>query len=130
MTQKCIVYGVGDFSSSIVYNIRIKLPLLEKNVCYAENPWESEGVTLINNRSTRGINLYKDELHLLDSGKSILVNNFKFKQLWKLSHSAPSPQTRVSLESNDFAAELQLLRNDRLMFLHNHVIGYLNVNSY
>ena len=35
----------------------------------------------MNNRNIRGIALYKDGLHLLDSGKRMLTNNFKSKKL-------------------------------------------------
>ena len=64
------------FISGLVYTTRIGLPVLERthemivNLCY------KLGVCYVDNRNIRRKHLWKDGLHLVESGKVILANNF------------------------------------------------------
>ena len=55
---------------------------------------------------------------------------FLIKIIVNIFCNALSPQISVSLESNDFTPDLQLLRIGKLKYLHHPLIGYLNVNSF
>ena len=77
MLEKCHIYGVKNlFISGLVYTTRIGLPVLERthemivNLCY------KLGVCYVDNRNIRRKHLWKDGLHLVESGKVILANNF------------------------------------------------------
>ena len=84
--------------------------------------------------------MWKDGLHLVESGKIILANNFS-SYLSKcflicihhpggiyLADDIRNTKTAISV-SKSSAADLEMLQNGRLKFLHNPLIAYLNINS-
>ena len=76
MIRKCRMYGVKNILvSSIVYTVKLELPLLENVHVKLINLCQSNNISIIDNRNIRGECLYKDGLHLLDHGKRILGNN-------------------------------------------------------
>ena len=84
MVDKFHAYGVKNvFISGLVYTTRIGLPVLERthemivNLCY------KLGVCYVDNRNIRRKHLWKDGLHLVESGKVILANNFFLSYLSK-----------------------------------------------
>ena len=81
MVKKCRNFGVKNiFESGLVYSRRIKIKILENlhkklvSVCKEIQLFYQ----FMDNRSICGFNLFKDGLHLLDSGKRLLANNFIF----------------------------------------------------
>ena len=77
MINKCQIYGVKNiFVSSIVYTVKVDLPLLESVHVKLTNFCQLNNISIIDNRNIRGECLYKDGLHLLEDGKRILGNNF------------------------------------------------------
>ena len=95
----------------------------------------------IDNGNVRGFCLYKDGLHLLESGKKILVNNFiinfstNLSLLEIFSRSEHTPFTNIFLNDSDLArklsltTDLQVLHHERLKHSKNRMIGYLSINS-
>ena len=68
--EKCGFYGVKPiFISSLVYTARVKLSILEEI-------YKKFDVFCHNNGVIRGRHLHRDGLHLLESGKKILANNY------------------------------------------------------
>ena len=57
------------FVSGLVYTKRIKIKILA-SIC------KEIQVHFVDKRNICGFNLFKDDLHLLDSGKRLLANNF------------------------------------------------------
>ena len=77
MVDKFHTYEVKNvFISGLVYTRRIGVPVLESthemivNLCY------KLGVCYVVNWNIRRKHLWKDGLHLVESGKVILANNF------------------------------------------------------
>ena len=77
IVDKCHTYGVKNvFTSGSVYTTRIGLLVLQRthevivHLCY------KLGVCYVDNRNIRRKHLWKDGLHLVESGKVILANNF------------------------------------------------------
>ena len=73
MVNKCYSFGVKRvFMSGIVYTKRVSLQLHEQltSLC------KELKIKYIDNRNISGEHLFKDGLHLIDSGKTILANNF------------------------------------------------------
>ena len=77
MVDKYCKFGVKSILiSGLVFTTRISLEVLEKihekhhTFCF------SYGLTYIDNRNIRGVHICQDNLHLLQSGKKILFNNF------------------------------------------------------
>ena len=74
--EKWRFYGIKSiFISSLVYTTRVKLSILEEIYKKFEEFSRNNGVNLIDNRNIKGRHLYRDGLHLLESGKRILANN-------------------------------------------------------
>ena len=77
MVDKCHNYGVKNvFISGLVYTTRIGLPVLEKTHEMIVHLFSKLGICCIDNRNIRRKHLWKDGLHLIESGKVILANNF------------------------------------------------------
>ena len=77
MIKKCRVFNVKNILlSGLVYCKRVALPLLEKLHLKVVELCSQNGVTYIDNRNIYSNHLYQDNLHLLHSGKRILLNNF------------------------------------------------------
>ena len=77
MAQKCYSYGVTNiFISGLVYTTRIDLHMLEEIHKKLVNLCPQLNLHYIDNTNIRSVHLFKDGLHLLGSGKSILANNF------------------------------------------------------
>ena len=68
--EKCGFYGVKPiFISSLVYTTRLKLSILEEIYKKFDVFCRNDGVI-------RGRHLHRDGLHLLESGKKVLANNY------------------------------------------------------
>ena len=79
MTEKCRNAGAKNvFTFGLVYSTRVSLPILERIHKTLSSYCDLHNCIYIDNRNIRGKNLYKDGLHLLESGKEILANNFLF----------------------------------------------------
>ena len=77
MADKCHTYGVKNvFISGLVYTTRIGLPVFERTYEMIVHICHKLGVCYVNNRNIRRKHLWKDGLHLVESGKVILANNF------------------------------------------------------
>ena len=77
MVDKCHNYGVKNvFISGLVYTTRIGLPVLERTHEMIVHLYYKLGVCYVDNRNIRRKYLWKDGLHLVESGKVILANNF------------------------------------------------------
>ena len=77
MVRKCRLFGVKNmFVSGLVYTRRIRVNILNDlrkklvDICREMNEY------YIDNTNIKGVSLFKDGLHLLDSGKKILAKNF------------------------------------------------------
>ena len=76
IVEKCKRVGVRNiFVSGLVYTTRVSLPILERVHSLISNYCRENACFYIDNRNIRGFCLYKDGLHLLESGKKILANN-------------------------------------------------------
>jgi len=76
--KKCQSYGIKNiFLSGIVFSTRVNLDLLEKTHIMLLNLCKSFKCSYIDNRNIRR-NCLSDGLHLLESGKRQLANNFIF----------------------------------------------------
>ena len=62
--------------SGLVYTKRVELSVLENLHLKLVELCSQYGVIYIDNRNIYGMHLYQDNLHLLHSGKRILLNNF------------------------------------------------------
>ena len=78
------------------------------------------------------MNLYQDGLHLLERGKCLLANIFlnihtHYPFLEKNTHHPPVliKEDNIDLVSSGFEA----IRENRLKYGNNPLIGYLNINS-
>ena len=77
MVEKCHTYGIKDlFISGLVYTARIGLPVLEKTHKMIVRLCNKLGLCYNDNRNIRRKHLWKDGLHLVESGKVILANVF------------------------------------------------------
>ena len=138
MVDKCHTYGVRNvFISGLVYTKGIGLPVLERTHEMIVHLYYKLGVCYVDNRNIRRKYLWKDGLHLVESGKVILANNF-LSYLSKCTHTSSGGiyldddirNTKLGISvSKSSAADLEMLQNDRLKFLHNPRIAYLNINS-
>ena len=74
----------------------------------------------IDNRNIRGFCLYKDDLHLLESGKKILANIFIVNLNNFFSRYKHTPSTNIFMNDSDLsetsslATDLQVLHHERL----------------
>ena len=79
VVDKCHTYGVkGVFISGLIYTTRTEqgLPVLERTPEMIVHFCYRLGVCYVDNRNIRRKDLSKDGLHLVESGKVILANNF------------------------------------------------------
>ena len=77
MVEKCHTYGIKNvFISGFVYIARIGLPVLEWTHEMIVHLCNKLGICYVCNRNIRRKHLWKDDLHLVESGKVILANNF------------------------------------------------------
>ena len=75
--KKCHDYNVRNILlSGLVYTKRVELSVLENLHLKLVELCSQYGVIYIDNRNIYGMHLYQDNLHLLHSGKRILLNNF------------------------------------------------------
>ena len=79
MVQKCRGFGVKRvFLSGIVYTKRIAWQILNDVHDRLVSLCKSLEINYIDNRNIRETHLFKDGLHLLDTGKRLLAHNFIF----------------------------------------------------
>ena len=77
IVEKCHTYGIKNvFISGLVYITRIGLPVLEKTHEIILHLCNKLDICYIDNRNIRMKHLWKDGLHLVESGNVILANNF------------------------------------------------------
>ena len=77
MVEKCHTYGIKNvFISGLVYIARIVLPVLERTHEMIVHLCNKLGICYVCNQNIRRKHLWKDDLHLVESGKVILANNF------------------------------------------------------
>ena len=77
MVKKCRNHNVRNILlSGLVYTKRVELPVLENLHLKLVELCSQYGVIYIDNRNIYGMHLYQDNLHLLHSGKRILLKNF------------------------------------------------------
>ena len=77
MVNKCYSFGVKRvFMSGIVYTKRVSLQLLIDTHEQLTSLCKELKIKYIDNRNISGEHPFKDGLHLIDSGKTILANNF------------------------------------------------------
>ena len=77
MVDKCHTYGVKNvFILGLVYPTRIGLPVFARTHEMIVHPCYKLGVCYVDNRNITRKHLLKDGLHLIESGKVILANNF------------------------------------------------------
>ena len=77
MVRKCRFFGVKNiFVSGLVYTRRINVDILNDIQKKLVDVCRELNVYYIDNTNIKGISLFKDGLHLLDSGKKVLANNF------------------------------------------------------
>ena len=141
MVDKCHTYGVRNvFISGLVYTKGIGLPVLERTHEMIVHLYYKLGVCYVDNRNISRKHLWEDGLHLVESGKVILANNFlsylskyfliriQHPGVFTVDDDIRNTKLRISVAKNS-AADLEMLQNDRLKFLHNALIAYLNINS-
>ena len=74
--KKCCNYNVRNILlSGLVYTKKVELFVLENLHLKLVELCSQYGVIYIDNRNIYGMHLYQDNLHLLHSGKRILLNN-------------------------------------------------------
>ena len=79
MVQKCCSFGVKRiFLSGITITTRISCQQLEEIHEQLVSLCEKINIIYIDNKNIFGIHIFKDGLHLLESGKQILAKNFIF----------------------------------------------------
>ena len=72
MVDTCLKFGVKNIlTSDLVFTTRASLEVLEKIHEKIHAFCSSHGLTYIDNRNIRGVHLFQDNLHLLQSGKKI-----------------------------------------------------------
>lgn len=77
MVRKCRLFGVKNmFVSGLVYTRRIRVNILNDLQKKLVDICREMNVYYIDNTNIKGVSLFKDGLHLLDSGKKILAKNF------------------------------------------------------
>ena len=77
MVRKCRLFGVKNmFASGLVYTRRIRVNILNDLQKKLVDICREMNVYYIDNTNIKGVSLFKDGLHLLDSGKKILAKNF------------------------------------------------------
>ena len=77
MVRKCRFFGVKNmFVSGLVYTRRIRVNILNDLQKKLVDICREMNVYYIDNTNIKGVSLFKDGLHLLDSGKKILAKNF------------------------------------------------------
>ena len=73
MVEKCHTYGITNILiSGLIYSTIIGLPVLER----IEHLCNKLGISYLDIKNIRRRHLWKDGLHLVESGKVILENNF------------------------------------------------------
>ena len=90
ISHKCKEHGVEEIIiSSIVATENIDLNLLARVNASLCNMCRENGFCFLDNSNISSENLFKDKLHLLDSGKNILVNNFIYciNNYYALTHT-------------------------------------------
>ena len=77
MVVKCHTFGIKNvFISGLVYTTRIGLPVLERTHEMILHLCNKLGICYVDNRNIRMKHLWKDGLHLVESGQFILANHF------------------------------------------------------
>ena len=77
MVRKCRFFGVKNmFVSGLVYTRRIHINILNDLQKKLVDVCREMNVNYIDNANIKGVSLFKDGLHLLDSGKKNLPKNF------------------------------------------------------
>ena len=139
ITEKCLVFGaMSVFISGLVYTTRVDVSLLERIHVLIFDFCRKNSFIYIGNRNIRSDSLYKDGLHLIDTGRAFLTDNFIVylnNNTFLETHTHHPPKKILGKDFRQIAelfqvgAELHLLQKDRKQYLNNLLIDYLNVNS-
>ena len=89
MIEKCHNFGVKYiFISGLVYTKRLITEILEDVHLTLVNVCKDIKVYFFDNRNITGLYVFRDGLHLLDSVKKLLVNNFvsNFSKFLSVKH--------------------------------------------
>ena len=103
----------------LAYATRASLPILEIVHNFISDYCRENTCFYVDNRNIRGFCLYKDGLHLLESGKKILANYF-IVNCNIFSRNIHTPLTNIFLNDNDLrrtsslTTNLQVLHHERL----------------
>ena len=77
IVRKCRFFGLKNmFVSGLVYTGRIRVNILNDLQKKLVDVCREVNVYYIDNTNIKGVSLFKDGLHLLDSGKKMLAQNF------------------------------------------------------
>ena len=138
IVNKCKSFGVMDlFVSGIAFNKRLPYAVIKKVNEKIVDMCKKNGIVFIDNGNISNMDLYQDGLHTLERGKCLLANNFIFVLnnflnihthypfLEKNTHHPPVKEGNIGLVSSEFEA----IRENRLKYVNNPLIGYLNINS-
>ena len=102
---------------------------------------EKNGIVFIGNGNISNMDLYQDGLHLLERGKCLLGNNFIFvlntflniHTHYPFFRKEYIPSTRKILIKEDninlVSSGFEAIRENRLIYVNNPLIGYLNIKS-
>ena len=114
ISQNCKEHGIEEIIiSPLVVTDRIDQNLLARANASLYNMCRENGFCFVDNSNISVDNLFKDKLHLLDSGKTILANNFIY--------------CINNLERKE-CTDLQIMYENRLKHPRNPFKGYLNIN--
>ena len=119
-----ICFGIGVSNNGRFTNIR-------KSSCFL-NFCGDNGFVYTDNRNIKGDCLYQDGLHLLDTGKKILEPDFIcFELMFFRNEYTPFTRKILIKEGNIglVSSGFEVLRENRLKYVNNPLIGYLNIYS-
>ena len=125
---KCKRYGIQKvLISGLLTTNRLAQDVIEEVNKLIKNMCNIEGYCYVNNDNITRANLFKDDLHLLDTGKQILADNFVFtvnRSFFNVSLIASecgfesSVEKPIYMDSNeDKSPDLKKLQDARLRYL-------------
>ena len=127
--QKVLISGLLT-TNCLAQDVIEEVNKLIKNMC------NIEGYCYVNYDNIIRANIFKYGLHLLDTGKQILADNFVFNVNRNVSHISSKYALDSSLEkiiyfdsNEDKLPDLEKLRDARLRYLKQPLFAYLNINS-
>ena len=138
MIKKCRNFGVKYiFASGLVYTKRTITEFLEDVHLKLVSVCKEMQVYFIDNRNITGFYLFRDGLHLPESGKKLLANNFvsNFNNFLSVKHRPNLFPYAYNDDMNEISSVDEscdtplLLRNLKLKNTNRLILGHLNINS-